>query len=76
MKKVYAEKNSLYFGKLNFLARKLKNFLYFFISFQEMKTPKKIRYILGMECCSSHIKRFIIFSYILGNETFQPKLEK
>ena len=72
MKKVYAEKNSLYFGKWNFLARKLKNFLYFFISFQERKTPKKIRYILGMECCSSHIKDLLYFLIFWEMKPFNP----
>ena len=34
------KKNSLYFGKWNFLALVLKNFLYFLI-FQETETPQK-----------------------------------
>ena len=61
-KKIYPEKNSLYFRKWNFLALILKKN-------QETETPKKIPYISGE---GNPKKAF----YILGNRTFQPKPQK
>ena len=72
------QKNSLYFGKLNFLALVLKMFLYF-LMFQEMETlkgflwnmnlfrpPRQEKLHPEMDLSNSKIIKFLIFS---GNET-------
>ena len=72
------QKNSLYFGKLNFLALVLKMFLYF-LMFQEMETlkgflwnmnlfrpPRQKKLHPEMDLSNSKIIKFLIFS---GNET-------
>ena len=63
-KKIYLEKNSLYFGKWNFLALVLNFFLYF-----GKRKPLK-NYLYFRKRKPSKV------CYISGNGTFRPKLEK
>ena len=68
-KKIQLEKNSLYFGKWNFLALILKNFLIFLI-FWEMETPKKISYISGNE---NPKKRLIFRKWNFSAQSWKTK---
>ena len=71
-KKVIFSYIFLYFGKWNFLAQILKNFLYFLI-FPEKVTPKTNFVFLKMKLSGSNIKKFLIFSQKKAFLIFQKK---
>ena len=57
----------------------LRSYLaHFLAQAQKIKksTPKKFLIFREVELSSPNIIKFLVFSYILGNEIFQPKLEK